>query len=275
MKSILDPALQTLIEQQVPAAQAAVSVITLPGLTGLSAKVISEHRVFLARREAPQPIPFISRQREFNLLKKLATSGLTPRGLRRNRQWLLMEWLDGTEITQLQLQTRLPELVSLITHLHHQPLSGYRIPLLPMLERYWQLCLNRHIGWLRALQTLQRQGEPQPLRLAMLHMDIHSGNLISTRQGLRLIDWEYAGDGDIALELAALIASNGFPAQQRDALLYDYAERNQLDERQLRRQLTRWQPWLRLLMASWFQLRAEQSQDEAMHQQARTAWQML
>jgi thiamine kinase-like enzyme len=35
-------------------------------------------------------------------------------------------------------------------------------------------------------------------------MDVHAGNIVHTEAGLRLIDWEYAGDGDIALELAAV-----------------------------------------------------------------------
>jgi aminoglycoside phosphotransferase (APT) family kinase protein len=44
-------------------------------------------------------------------------------------------------------------------------------------------------------------------------MDVHAGNIIHSESGLRLIDWEYAGDGDIALELAAVwIASRAPPA---------------------------------------------------------------
>jgi thiamine kinase len=35
-------------------------------------------------------------------------------------------------------------------------------------------------------------------------MDVHAGNIVHTPAGDRLIDWEYAGDGDIALELAAV-----------------------------------------------------------------------
>ena len=34
-------------------------------------------------------------------------------------------------------------------------------------------------------------------------MDVHAGNIVHGEAGLRLIDWEYAGDGDVALELAA------------------------------------------------------------------------
>lgn len=36
------------------------------------------------------------------------------------------------------------------------------------------------------------------LRLGPLHMDVHGDNIVRTASGLRLIDWEYAGDGDIA-----------------------------------------------------------------------------
>ncbi|HAB74651.1 MAG TPA: thiamine kinase, partial [Pantoea sp.] len=43
----------------------------------------------------------------------------------------------------------------------------------------------------------------------------------------------------------------------------------------LARQVARWQPWLRLLMASWYQLRAEQSDDAALRQLARQSWQTI
>jgi thiamine kinase len=91
----------------------------------------------------------------------------------------------------------------MLYHLHQQPRLGWR-------SRYTR-CLNatgrpRLTGARRVAGTLKRlrkAGEPQPLRLAPLHMDVHAGNIVHTA-GLRLIDWEYAGDGDVALELAAV-----------------------------------------------------------------------
>ncbi len=58
------------------------------------------------------------------------------------------------------------------------------------------------------------------MRLAPLHMDVHAGNIVHTAGGLRLIDWEYAGDGDIALELAAVWMPDN---QQRHQLIEAYA----------------------------------------------------
>ena len=53
-------------------------------------------------------------------------------------------------------------------------------------------------------------------------MDVHAGNLVHSASGLKLIDWEYAGDGDIALELAAVWVEN---TEQHLQLVNDYATR--------------------------------------------------
>ena len=88
----------------------------------------------------------------------------------------------------------------------HLPRFGWRVSLGPLLAQYWQRSdpARRTPRWLRWHQRLCRRGEPRPLRLAPLHMDVHAGNIIHSDAGLKLIDWEYAGDGDIALELAAV-----------------------------------------------------------------------
>lgn len=81
-----------------------------------------------------------------------------------------------------------------------------------------------------AIKSTQVRGEPLPLRLAPLHMDVHAGNPVHSRDGLRLIDWEYAGDGDIAMELAAVWTGS---EHQRRELVAEYARCAMLDETQL------------------------------------------
>ncbi|URQ62195.1 thiamine kinase [Pantoea alhagi] len=273
--SSIDTALQALIERLQPAASSAGYFYPLNGLTGLSGKVVCGQQCWLARRIPHQPIPFISRRREWHLLRGLTASGLAPHALAIDRRWLLLEWLPGETLAEGEFLARQSELVTLLTRLHHQPLSGYRLQLLPLLHHYWQQCRQRNPRWQRRLRQLARQGEPLPLRLGLLHMDIHPGNLLAHPDGLRLIDWEYAADGDIALELAAIISGNSLNAAQRATLLADYACSNRLDLRALKRQVRRWLPWLELLMASWYQLRWEQSGDPALHQQAIAAWRQI
>ncbi len=111
-------------------------------------------------------------------------------------------------------------------------------------------------------------GEPRPLRLAPLHMDVHAGNIIHNESGLRLIDWEYAGDGDIALELAAVWITHG----ERRRLVEAYARRAAIDAQLLWRQVALWRPWVLLLMAGWYEMRWRQSGDRQFITLADETW---
>lgn len=222
-------------------------------------------------------MPWVDRQREYRLLRKLAASGLTPRVYGRNAHWVLLAWQPGEVLSAGQWDGWLKSLVSEVARLHRQPLSGYPIQLLPLLMSYWQRCqpARRQIHWLRALKRCQQQGEPKPLRTAILHMDIHCGNLIANDGRLQLIDWEYAGDGDVALELAAIIMGNGLDAQQQQRLIAYYAMQQQFDYDLLRRQIDRWLPWVDLLATSWCELRWQQSGEHQFKTLAAAGWQRM
>lgn len=269
MKHSIDPALQRLLNPFQLAAEPAGCFLPLAGLTGESGRIETAAGPLLARRQPPSPIPFVNRQREYRILKKLRASGLTPQPLALNAHWLLLRWQPGTVIPDHDFMQRRDEVIALLHRLHCQPLTGYRLSLMPLLQRYWQLCQQRNLRWQRALRRLAHEGEPGPLRLVPLHMDVHPGNLIATQQGLRLIDWEYAADGDAALEIAALCAADPGHQQHWAAC---YARQARLPLQQLELQIGRWRPWLRLLMASWYQLRAEQSGDAALCRLAAERW---
>ncbi|MDZ7278734.1 thiamine kinase [Pantoea eucrina] len=264
-----DPHLIQMLKHSWPTAQAAGHFFALPGLSGGSVRVEQADRTLLARRAPAQPIPFVDRQREYRVLRKMRGAALGPAPLAWRAPWLLQTWLPGDTLTPTQFTAQRAAVLTLVRKLHQQPLTGYRLHLGPLLLQYWQLCKGRHWRWQRQLGRLLAQGEPPPLRLAPLHMDIHPGNLIATPDGLRLIDWEYAADGDIALEVAALCAAAD---GDRAGWIGEYAQRANLNPTKLAQQVRRWQPWLRLLMASWYQLRAEQTQDALLQQLAQASW---
>ena len=243
----------------------------LPGLSGNSWR--NPQRSDEVYRFSPgQPLPSVNRQREFRILRQLRYSQLGTRPKCYRSGQLIVEWIEGTPLKHQQFTAQNQALLQLITRLHRQPLFGYRLPLSALLQRYWQLCRQHHPRWLRELKRLQRLGEPRPLRLVPLHMDIHPGNIIASEQGLRLIDWEYSADGDIALELATLCLQD---SSQAEAWISAYAQAFTLETARLRSQVKRWQPWLLLLQASWFQLRAEQTQCAVITKQAAESWQTL
>jgi thiamine kinase len=65
----------------------------------------------------------------------------------------------------------------------------------------------------------RRKTLPPPRRLAACHHDLHHLNLVDRGDALIALDWEYAGPGDPAADLAACIGYHDLDAQQVEALL--------------------------------------------------------
>jgi len=273
-----DPQLRRLIARHFPAVKTAVSFFPLAGLTGLSRKIELEEATLLARYQYQQaPIPGVDRRREYRILRKLSVTDLAPEAVDYADNWLLLRWQTGECLSEAGfLQTLLP-VTERVAQLHRQKLSGYRLPLLRLLEQYWQIIRpeRRRYGWLRALRRLQRQGEPRPLRLSLLHMDIHPGNIIRGQDGLTLIDWEYASDGDVALELEAIALGNHLNDAQQQQMIEYYAALQKLDATLLKRQMLCWRPWLKLLVANWYELRWQRGGEAQFYTLAEQAWQRV
>lgn len=267
------------MHQVFPAAQAAGSVSSLHGLTGLTYQLECAGRPLLARRqpEAGQEIPGVNRQREYRLLRKLSAADLAPEPLGWQSPWLLLAWTPGENAAEMPGDSFEQQLLPLLCRLHRQPPVGAPLNLPALLWRYWQLChpRDKSARWLRQLRRLTNRGVPCALRKAPLHLDIHRGNLLQTCQGLQLIDWEYAADGDVALELCMLQYGGVITPAGWTRWLQRYASAMSLNAGVLSQQVEHWRPWVRLLIASWYQLRYQQSQDGELKILAREAWRQI
>lgn len=248
-------------------------IIAPPAHAGLSgASCIIEHaghRLVLRQSHNALATPAHFR-RQYHALRHLPAD-IAPQPSFYSPGWMAVDYLAGDIKTALPAA---PALAAMLYHLHQQPTFGWRITLMPLLEQYWlQASPSRRTPlWLRWHKRLLNRGEPRPLRLAPLHMDVHAGNIVHTRVGSRLLDWEYAGDGDVALELASVWTDGD---AERQALLAAYARVAQLNLTQLRRQVKRWRPWVLMLMAGWFELRWQQSQDKQFITLADEVWRQL
>ena len=179
---------------------------THAGFSGASCIIEEGENRLVLRQHHDAAAPAFHFRRQYNALKRLP-SDVVPDPRFFKHGWMAVEFLAG------EIKSALPDaptLAGMLYHLHRQSLLGWRITVLPLLDYYWQQAApGRHTPfWLVTLKRLRTRGEPQPLRLAPLHMDVHAGNLVHTHDGLRLIDWEYAGDGDIAMELAGVRPSH-------------------------------------------------------------------
>lgn len=261
-----EAALRRLIESELPAVKTAGCRFSpVQGLTGESWRIEGEGVQLLARQQSAEKTALgVSRRREARVLRR-AGEGLGPRVLMQNNQWIILEWLSGDVVTDAHF-THLNQhgnLARLVARLHQRPLSGYLLNLHRQFARYWQQldCRRLTPAWLRLHQRFLQTRQPSPLKIAPLHMDIHPGNLIAQGEGVRLIDWEYAADGDIALEIAALFRGNAWSAANQQHFLQHYSQESYKDLPLLSAQVQRWLPWVDYLMLLWFEVRWQQTGD--------------
>ena len=265
-----ETSLESVIARYLPAADAAGCISVLEGLSGTSFCVKTPRGWFNARKLPEQQLPGLSLHRYHKILKQLPP-GIAPQPYALVEGWLLSHWLEGEPWSGPLPAT---ELAGLLHLLHRQPLFGWRVRIAPLLSYYWQQSspARRTAYWLSTLKHLLAVKEPRPLRLAPLHMDVHAGNIIQQPQRLGLIDWEYAGDGDIGLELTTVLASNPIAD---DDFLSRYAQLAHLERAELSCQVTRWQPWVKLLVASWYECRWQQTHQPQFAALADRAWQEM
>jgi len=265
--------LLALLQKHLPAVEpAGCRLSTVSGLTGESWRITSPQHDLLARAQSQDKSDLgVERRREAAILRQidavaLGLCALGPSVVLQAPDWLLVEWLEGSTVSAEQWRSDEGQLAlaRMLTRLHQLPLSGYRLNLRQQLARYWQHIDRRRLTprWLRLHQKFMRRAPPVPLKLSLVHMDIHPENLVNTAQGIRLIDWEYAADADIALELAALFQGNNFSVAQRQQLLDDYILCGGYQDRQrLEQQIARWVPWVNYLMLMWCEVRWQQTQE--------------
>ncbi len=243
---------------------------THAGFSGASCIIERDGQRKVLRHHHDAAVPAFHFRRQFRALQRLPNS-LVPEPCFFAHGWMAVEYLPG-EVKSVLPAT--PTLAGMLYHLHRQPRLGWRITLLPLLDYYWQQAepARRTVQWLRCLKRLRQQREPRPLRLAPLHMDVHAGNIVHTRAGERLIDWEYCGDGDVALELAAVWMPTD---EARRLLVQAYADIASIPEALLQKQVRRWRPWVLMLMAGWFELRYQQTGDKQFITLADHVWRQL
>jgi len=72
----------------------------------------------------------------------------------------------------------------------------------------------------RIAGEIERARGPQPLRPC--HNDLLNANFIDAREGIRIVDWEYAGMGDVFFDLANFSVNHGLDDEQNRLLLEAY-----------------------------------------------------
>lgn len=210
----------------------------------------------------------INRQKERKILHQLTQFIAAPKVLGANNDWLLLEWMEGkavTDTTYSLLELYQP-LSRILASLHSSPLSGYTLHLKQHLASYWYQIDRRRLSanWLNLHHFFQHACQPKTSKKVLAHLDIHSGNVLLTdNETLRLLDWEYAADCDLAFALATLFATNSWDENEQSQFLQHYCQQLHAynDFYKLNQQVLLWQPWVNYMRMMWYEVRWMQTKD--------------
>lgn len=141
---------------------------------------------------------------------------------------LVAAWVEGAAWTARDLRdpARLRALGPVLARLHGSPVDLPPHRVRAPAERYAAVLRpaagDRDRAAIEELLGLAARHETgRPAR--PVHGDVTAGNLLGHASPL-LVDWEYAGAGDPAFDLATVLALHEVPGRGRDALLEAYVE---------------------------------------------------
>ncbi|WED27826.1 phosphotransferase [Vibrio sp. DW001] len=190
-----------------------IAEILAGGLTNRCWKITSHSGVpYVWRPNSTHLFQFgISRIRENQLLESLRECHFSPTPVHLNDKGLLVEWLEGSvgdvPLSELELLTTLTKIHTVNIHNKPVPLFAFTAKV----DGYWhKLDLSLKSTQREALYHRYR-GLPNipQVEPALCHFDLGDYNVVRTDQGIKVIDWEYAGVSDPRMDLAMTLDLSG------------------------------------------------------------------
>lgn len=163
-----------------------------------------------------------TRDREADVQSKAAGQGIAGRVLEVGKNYYLTEYVEGRVWTAADLKSGagLGELAAALRRLHALPLTGRQFDAVAAAESYRAtLCradlteADRRVAEIRELS--------RPGKRVCCHNDLVAGNIVSS-DGVRFLDWEYAGDNDPLFDLATIVTHHDLSADKALCLLNAY-----------------------------------------------------
>ncbi|MGR5235408.1 thiamine kinase [Vibrio alfacsensis] len=158
----------------------------------------------------------ISRHNEYQVLNAISPLGLGPKPVFLHEQGLLVEWMQGETLTKPGIE--LDELLPIAAAIHQYPAE--RISLAPFsylsrIDHYWLALDDRYVGTKFDVLYRKWRSEPsiEPVPLVLCHFDLGCYNLVRGDNGVKVIDWEYAGLADPRLDLALILQLADVPVE--------------------------------------------------------------
>jgi len=171
----------------------------------------------------------IDRHAEHAAALAAAAAGVGPEVVTFAAGALVTRFIGGRTLTDEEMRS--PETLALIATMlkafHDGPAVPARFDSVEVVKTYAATAAERGVeipeAYERALAIaarIERLRGPQPLRPC--HNDLLNANFIFDGERVWIVDWEYAGMGDVLFDLANFSVNNGLRPDEDDALLVAY-----------------------------------------------------
>jgi thiamine kinase-like enzyme len=146
--------------------------------------------------------------------------------------YLVTRFIEGSPVSEAQVRERetLTRVADSLRRIHQgPPIPGLFIPL-RIVEAYRALAMARGVRIPVEYELAAAIGRrielaclADPVELRPCHNDLLNANFIDDGARIRIVDWEYAGMGDPAFDLANFSVNHDLTAEEDGALLEAYA----------------------------------------------------
>lgn len=205
------------------------------GLTNRSWLVTTDKSRFVVRLsdESAQELQ-IDRDSEAVVLQVVARAGIGPEVIRCDPQHgILVTRFLGPTWSERDAQSvdNVDRLGKLLRGLHELevPVGVRKVDLASTADGYVRTLLERGTHSALTSQELRERADKTARELSkgsipcLCHNDVHHLNIVDSVDGLKLIDWEYAGVGEPLFDLASVCVYHSYQRSQRERLSSAYA----------------------------------------------------
>lgn len=197
------------------------SIEPLRGLSNRNFAVVIDDEVFVVRLASANADRLgISREAEGAVLRLAHEAGIGPEVVCHvlPEGHMIMRWLPAQEIGQTPNRYREPavlrSIVQVVKRIHALPAIDHAFDPIDRIRRAFQSASDHQVALPdesdRILQRLAgieaARGPLKPECVALCHNDLFAGNILNA-DPVRVIDWEFAGVGDIFFDLATLVVA--------------------------------------------------------------------